>query len=67
MRHPWPQQRICDLRAATGLSQPDFAWALGVSVQAVRAWEQGSRQPDLESVQKLDIYAGQRAWTQGVA
>lgn len=46
------------LRAQTGMSQPKFATAIGVSVGTLRNWEQGAREPTgpakvlLRSIQK---------------
>ena len=42
---PLPAERIAAARSAVGLSQPQFAAALGVSAALVRAWEQGTRTP----------------------
>ena len=40
------EERIKALRAKLGLSQSQFARALGLSISAVRHWEQGVRTPD---------------------
>lgn len=45
MDSPLTPDTIRDLRRRLGLSQPAFAVRLGVSVQAVRHWEQGLRTP----------------------
>lgn len=39
-------ERIKALRAQLGLSQSKFAAALGLSLAAIRHWEQGIRTPD---------------------
>lgn len=39
-------ERIKALRAQLGLSQAKFARALGLSLAAIRHWEQGIRTPD---------------------
>jgi len=36
---------VRQIRAKTGLSQPQFASLLGVSAATLRNWEQGRRQP----------------------
>ena len=41
------------LREAAGMTQEKFAEALGVSVWAVRDWENGRRSPDRRSRQAL--------------
>lgn len=41
------------LRAAAGLSIPDLARASGLSDDAIRKWEDGTRQPTWDGVQKL--------------
>ena len=38
-------ETIKELRRSLGLSQSQFARALGVSVVAVQKWEQGTRNP----------------------
>lgn len=39
-------ERIKALRTQLGLSQSKFAAALGLSLAAIRHWEQGIRSPD---------------------
>lgn len=39
-------ERIKTLRTQLGLSQSKFAAALGLSLAAIRHWEQGIRSPD---------------------
>jgi len=36
---------VAAIRAVTGLSQPSFARACGISVHTLRNWEQGRRAP----------------------
>lgn len=36
---------VATIREGTGLSQPDFARLLGVSVRTLQEWEQGRRSP----------------------
>lgn len=36
---------VATIRDKTGLSQPDFARLLGVSVRTLQEWEQGRRTP----------------------
>jgi putative transcriptional regulator len=36
---------VAAIREKTGLSQPDFARLLGVSVRTLQEWEQGRRAP----------------------
>ena len=36
---------VATIRDKTGLSQPDFARLLGVSVRTLQEWEQGRRAP----------------------
>jgi len=45
--------RLKEARAAAGLSRKELAAAAGVSWQAVRAWEQGAREPGLSSLRAL--------------
>jgi putative transcriptional regulator len=48
---------IAILRLLTGLSQPAFALALGISVHTLRNWEQGRRTPDGPALALLRIAA----------
>ncbi len=40
-----PHSPVARIRERTGLSQADFAAALGVSKRTIEQWEQGRRQP----------------------
>ena len=46
---------IARLRKGLGLSQADFAAALGISLSTVGQWEQGRRKPDGASAKLLSI------------
>ncbi|MHA7817645.1 MAG: helix-turn-helix domain-containing protein [Pseudohaliea sp.] len=48
---------IVALRHFVGLSQMDFARALGISVHTLRNWEQGRRKPDGPALALLKIAA----------
>ena len=48
---------IAALRRFSGLSQPAFALALGISVHTLRNWEQGRRMPDGPALALLRIAA----------
>jgi putative transcriptional regulator len=48
---------ISALRRFVGLSQSQFARALGISVHTLRNWEQGRRQPDGPAIALLRIAA----------
>jgi len=50
-------QDIADLRAFVGLTQVEFATALGISVRTLQGWEQGRRRPDGPSIALLRIAA----------
>ena len=50
-------QDVADLRAFVGLTQVDFAQALGISVRTLQGWEQGRRRPDGPSIALLRIAA----------
>jgi putative transcriptional regulator len=41
----WPGSQIVRVRLRSGLSQAQFAAALGVSKRTLEQWEQGRRQP----------------------
>ena len=46
-------QQLQKLRRAKGLSQPQFAEAAGVSVGALRNWEQGRRLPYIDAAYRV--------------
>lgn len=48
---------IAALRRFVGLTQADFARAMGISVHTLRNWEQGRRQPEGPAVALLRIAA----------
>ena len=50
-------QDIADLRSFVGLTQADFALALGVSVRTLQGWEQDRRRPRGPSLALLRIAA----------
>ena len=50
-------QDIADLRAFVGLTQKQFAAALGISVRTLQGWEQGRRRPEGPSLALLRIAA----------
>lgn len=50
-------QDIADLRAFVGLTQVEFAAALGISVRTLQGWEQGRRRPDGPGLALLRIAA----------
>ena len=43
--HQVEQNEVVAARMAAGLSQGDFAHALGISVRTLQEWEQGRRNP----------------------
>jgi len=45
--------RLKDARTAAGLTRKELAAKAGLSWQAVRAWEQGAREPGLSSLVAL--------------
>ena len=47
--------RIAELRARLKQSQPIFALMLNVSVETVRAWEQGRRTPEGSALRLLQV------------
>ena len=59
---------IAALRRFVGLSQANFARALGISVHTLRNWEQGRRKPDGPGLALLRIAAGHVVgwWRRGV-
>ncbi len=48
---------VATLRRFIGLTQTDFALALGVSVHTLRNWEQGRRRPEGPAIALLRIAA----------
>ena len=48
---------IAALRSFTGLTQADFATAIGISVHTLRNWEQGRRKPEGPAIALLRIAA----------
>ena len=48
---------IAALRRFVGLTQTDFARAMGISVHTLRNWEQGRRQPEGPAIALLRIAA----------
>lgn len=48
---------IAALRCFVGLSQSQFAQAMGISVHTLRNWEQGRRRPDGPAIGLLRIAA----------
>ncbi len=48
---------VSALRRFVGLSQSQFARAIGISVHTLRNWEQGRRQPDGPAIALLRIAA----------
>jgi DNA-binding transcriptional regulator YiaG len=48
---------ISALRRFVGLSQTEFARAMGISVHTLRNWEQGRRKPDGPAIALLRIAA----------
>lgn len=50
-----PLSTVAVVRAKIGLSQPDFARLLGVSVRTLQQWEQGRRQPSGAAKTLLNI------------
>ena len=48
---------VVALRRFVGLTQAQFAAAMGISVHTLRNWEQGRRQPDGPAVALLRIAA----------
>lgn len=61
MPSAWAAPRILALRAALGLSQAEFARALGVRQQTVSEWETGRYAPRGASAKMLGILAEERA------
>ncbi|MBA4180830.1 MAG: hypothetical protein C0506_09600 [Anaerolinea sp.] len=57
----WNADNVAGLRAALGLTQAEFARALGVRQQTVSEWETGRYEPRGASARMLGILAEQRA------
>jgi putative transcriptional regulator len=53
----YTREEVTEVRDLLGLSQPLFARFLGVSVQAVRAWENGGQRPSAIACRFLDEIA----------
>ena len=57
------KEKLIVLRKNKGLTQDDFAKAVGVSRQAVSRWELGSTQPDAPNLLKLsDLFGVSIDW-----
>lgn len=56
-REEQPGAAIQQRRAALGLSQSEFAAALGISVRTLQNWEQGHRTPRLSGMVERAIAA----------
>ncbi len=52
-----PEKDIVALRRFVGLTQEEFADALGISVHTLRNWEQGRRRPEGPALALLRIAA----------
>ncbi len=52
-----PEKDIVALRGFVGLTQEEFADALGISVHTLRNWEQGRRSPEGPALALLRIAA----------
>ena len=48
-------EEIKEIRKRTGLSQPLFAMAMGVSVKTLESWEQGRNTPSGSAARLLEI------------
>ena len=48
-------EKIKEIRAKCGLSQPLFAMAMGVSVKTLESWEQGRNTPSGAAARLLEI------------
>jgi putative transcriptional regulator len=56
---------IAKLRRVTGLSQPRFAAALGISLGTLQGWEQGRRRPTGPALALLQLVVEHPAWVFG--
>ena len=52
------KEKVVKLRKMKGLTQDEFASAVGVSRQAVQKWESGAVVPDLENLIKISKHFG---------
>lgn len=52
------KERIVDLRKRRKLSQQELAKAIGISREALSGYEQGRREPSLDTLEKLADYFG---------
>lgn len=52
------ENRIAEMRKIRGLSQAKLAKLLGVAQNTVSNWENGSREPDNETLKKLAFHLG---------
>jgi DNA-binding transcriptional regulator YiaG len=48
-------EQIKRVRAKAGLSQSEFAAAIGVSVRTLQDWEQGRRKPNASAISLLKL------------
>jgi transcriptional regulator with XRE-family HTH domain len=63
---PLPQNRIAQLRGASGLSRQDVATRLGVSERTVYRWETGeSSVPDVTKLELAGMFGVSVAWLLG--
>ncbi len=59
----WSSVRIVEIREQLSVSQAVFAELVGVSAHAVRAWEQGHREPTKMARRLLDeMFANPARW-----
>lgn len=55
----WTQVKINELRRRLGWSQAELSRRVGVSVDALRSWEDGVSRPDSEACIQLSSLEGQ--------